>query len=148
MFNIQYLDKEGKNQLAWQTSWGLTTRSIGVLVMVHADDVGLILPPKIAKYQIVLIPVLYKGKFESEIQQKCIEFRDLLKSKGIRAHIDDRDIYTPGWKYNHWELKGVPARMELGPKDYEKGQIVLVKRNTGEKIQLEWKDLDKKVYIY
>ncbi len=145
MFDIQYLDKGGINQFAWQTSWGLTTRSIGVVVMVHADDVGLVLPPKIARYQVVIVPVLFKGKFESEIQEKCKELRDLLKAKGIRAYVDDREIYTPGWKYNHWELKGVPARLELGPKDYEKEQIVLVKRNTGEKLQIPWKNLDQKV---
>lgn len=145
MFNIQYLDKDGKNQLAWQTSWGLTTRSIGVVVMVHADDVGLVLPPKIARYQVVIVPVLYKGKFQDEIAAKCKEFKNLLMEKGIRTHIDDRDIYTPGWKYNHWELKGVPLRMELGPKDFEKQQIVAVKRNTREKLQLDWKDLDQQV---
>jgi len=145
MFDIKYLDKDGHNQLAWQTSWGLTTRSIGVIVMVHADDVGLVLPPKVARYQVVIIPVLYKGKFEAEIEAKCKEIRDLLTAKDVRVNIDDRDVYTPGWKYNHWELKGVPLRMEMGPKDYEKQQIVVVKRNTGEKLQVSWKDLDIKV---
>ena len=145
MFDIKYLDKDGKNQLAWQTSWGLTTRSIGVVVMVHADDIGLVLPPKVARYQVVLIPVLFKGKFEAEIQAKCKEISNMLASKDVRAHVDDRDVYTPGWKYSHWELKGVPLRMELGPKDFEKQQIVVVKRNTGEKLQVEWKDLDTKV---
>ena len=145
MFDIKYLDKDGKNQLAWQTSWGLTTRSIGVVVMVHADDIGLVLPPKVARYQVVLVPVLFKGKFEAEIHAKCKEISNMLASKDVRAHVDDRDVYTPGWKYSHWELKGVPLRMELGPKDFEKQQIVVVKRNTGEKIQVEWKDLDTKV---
>ena len=95
----------------------------------------------------MLVPVLFKGKFEAEILAKCKEISNNLASKEVRAHVDDRDVYTPGWKYSHWELKGVPLRMELGPKDYEKQQIVVVKRNTGEKIVIEWKDLDTKVEI-
>lgn len=145
MFDIQYLDEHGKNQYVWQTSWGLTTRSIGVVVMVHGDDKGLVLPPRIARYQVVIIPVLYKGKNEDLIQAKCKAILEQLKEKGIRVHLDDRDVYTPGWKFNHWELKGVPIRLEMGPKDFEKNQMLMNTRNTGEKTQVECDNIAEKV---
>lgn len=148
MFDIQYLDEQGKNQFVWQTSWGLTTRSIGVIVMVHGDDKGLVLPPRVARFQVVIIPVLYKGKNEDQIIAKCKLLKDQLTEKGVRVHVDDRDIYTPGWKYNHWELKGVPIRLEMGPKDFEKDQVVMIKRNSGEKSMVKCEDLTNNVFTH
>jgi prolyl-tRNA synthetase len=144
MFNIEFLNDKGEKAFAWQTSWGLTTRTIGVMVMFHSDDKGLVLPPKLAQHQVIIVPVPFKGQ-EQVLEQKAEELSKLLKAAGIRSHVDKRDIYTPGWKYNHWELKGVPVRLELGPKDFEKQEVRAVKRNDGKKIQIKWSELSETV---
>lgn len=116
MFDIQFLNEHKEKQFVWQTSWGLTTRSIGIMVMYHGDDKGLVLPPRVAKTQVVIVPIYKKGD-EEVILAKAKQLSEQLAKDGIRVHLDDRDNYTPGWKYNHWELKGVPLRLELGAKD-------------------------------
>ena len=133
MFHINFQDDKGQTEFAWQTSWGLTTRTIGVMVMVHGDDQGLVIPPRVAPLQVVLVAVVSK-KFASEVADPyCRAILDDLQRVGIRAKFDDRDSYNAGWKYNHWEQKGVPVRLEVGPKDYENKAVRLVVRHDGSK---------------
>jgi prolyl-tRNA synthetase len=133
VFDIKYLDRNEKDQYAWQTSWGFSTRIIGAIVMVHGDDKGLVLPPKIAPIQVAIVPILYKNEQEEAIANKANQIFNNLKQKGVLVVLDDRQEYTPGWKFNEWELKGVPIRIEIGPRDIKQGQIVLVRRDTKEK---------------
>ena len=134
MFKIEYEDEKGKKQIPWQTSWGFTTRSIGVMVMVHSDDVGLVLPPRIAPIQVVLVPIVMSGTAKSDTAKAvCHALAAQLRAAKVRVHVDDRDNYNPGWKYNYWELKGVPLRIEVGPKDVEKKQVRFVRRDSNAK---------------
>ena len=148
MFNIQYLDEKNEKKNVWQTSWGLTTRSIGVMIMVHGDDKGLVLPPKIAKIQVVIVPVIFKDTEKEKLFAKAKELEEILSKAGIRTKLDDRTNYSPGWKYNHWELKGVPIRLELGPKDVEKSEVRVVRRHDGNKSQVQWAGLEDKVLSF
>ena len=145
MFEIEFLDEKNEKQKVWQTSWGLTTRSIGVMIMVHGDDKGLVLPPRVAKVQVVIIPVVFKDTEKEKLLAKAKEIEETLIKAGIRVKVDDRVNYSPGWKYNHWELKGVPLRIELGPKDLEKEEVRAVRRNDGEKFQIKWQEIGTKV---
>ena len=149
MFRIQVESDEGGNEFVWQNSWGLTTRSIGVMTMVHSDNNGLVLPPRVASIQVVVIPVGITAKTSQEDQEKIMkgisEIVVRLRAAGIRAHADTRDNYTPGWKFNHWELKGVPIRLELGPKDLAANEVRSVRRYDGEKQQLQLKDLESSI---
>ena len=133
VFKIKFLDKEEKEQYAWQTSWGFSTRLIGALVMVHGDDKGLVLPPKIAPIQVVIVPIPYKDVDTEQILAKAKEIYEKLHKNGIQVVLDDRTEYTPGWKFNDWELKGVPLRIEIGPRDLKQGQVTLARRDTFEK---------------
>lgn len=133
MFDITFQDEQGKKQIAWQTSWGLTTRTIGVMVMVHGDDIGLVLPPKMAPQQIVIVAILSKNLGPEQANPYCQKILADLKQCGIRAKYDDREIYNPGWKYNHWEQKGVPIRVEVGPRDIEQNSARIVIRHNGVK---------------
>jgi len=134
MFKIEYEDSQGKKAIPWQNSWGLTTRTIGVMVMVHSDDKGLVLPPRVAPVQVVIVLVPYRDADVTARQKAmCLEVEAQLKAAGVRVKWDDRENYNPGWKYNFWELKGVPIRLEVGPKDVEKRQVRAVRRDTGEK---------------
>ncbi len=142
-FGISYLGKDEKNHLPWQNSWGISTRLVGALVMMHADNKGLVIPPKIAPIHAVIVPIFRKGDDKDTILNKANEIKKELSHFVI--HIDDRDEYTPGWKYNEWELKGIPLRIELGPKDIEKDQVVLVRRDTGTKEFVPVSDLPKKM---
>lgn len=142
MFGITYLDEDSKEpKKVWQNSWGLTTRSIGILVMTHGDDKGLVLPPRCAPIQLVAVPI-YKASTPEEdvkaIAQILSESVKKLKSKAkkVKCHLDDRDDKNPGWKYNYWEQKGVPLRLEIGPADIKEKKCVLVRRDTGEKYSL------------
>lgn len=131
-FDIRFEDQNQQMQYAWSTSWGMTTRTIGALIMTHGDDSGLKIPPRVAPYHVVIVPI--KGKnFEEEVLPAARGLRDLLQTAGLRVHLDDRAEYTPGWKYNEWELRGVPLRAEIGPRDLAKGQCVLVRRDTRDK---------------
>jgi len=132
VFNIRYLDKEGKLQYVWQTSWAETTRVIGALIMAHGDDQGLILPPKIAPIQVVIIPMSHSGA----AAQKCDEIKRELEEKGIRVKIDERIEKTVGWKFNEWELKGVPVRIEVGEKEIESKELTVVRRDKNEKLKI------------
>jgi prolyl-tRNA synthetase len=135
MFKIQFEDLEGNKQIPWQNSWGLTTRVIGVMVMIHGDDKGLVLPPRVSPVQAVLIPLVMgkKGPTQEEMNAGAAPIYEKLKAAGIRVELDDRTNYNPGWKYNHWEQKGVPLRLELGPRDLEKKCVTMVRRDTGVK---------------
>lgn len=133
VFDIKFLDHEEKEQNVWQTSWGFSTRIIGALVMVHGDDKGLVLPPKIAPIQVVIVPIPYKGAEAENIKNKTEEIFEKLTKAGVATVLDSRPEYTPGWKFNEWELKGVPIRIEVGPRDIKQKQIMLVRRDTREK---------------
>lgn len=141
-FGLKFLGEDRKEQLPWQSSWGFSTRLIGALVMVHGDDKGLVLPPRIAKNKAVIIPILF-DKTKEKVLKKCREVEKELKS--INAFFDDRDNYSPGWKYSDWELKGIPIRIEIGPKDLEKKHVVVVRRDDGKKEFVKEKDLKKRV---
>jgi prolyl-tRNA synthetase len=133
MFHIEYEDDKGGKQLAWQNSWGLTIRVIGAMVMVHGDNKGLVMPPRVAPVQAVIIPLFFANKDNSGVEKVTKELLAALKAKGVRVTLDDRTNYNPGWKYNHWELKGVPVRIEVGPKDVETGNAVVARRDNGAK---------------
>jgi prolyl-tRNA synthetase len=127
-FGIQYLDGSNELQYAWQTSWGLTTRFIGAIIMVHGDDQGLILPPRLASIQAVVIPI-WRGETQRQQVMDVVEGVRRTLGNELRVEVDDRQDTTPGWKFNHWEMKGVPLRIEIGPRDVEKGQVVLARRD-------------------
>jgi prolyl-tRNA synthetase len=133
-FNIKFLDKDEKEKYVWQTSWGFSTRMIGAMVMMHGDDKGLVLPPKVAPIQTVIIPIPYKDADSTAILTKAKQIYERLKKHGILAILDDRSEYTPGWKFNEWELKGVPIRIEIGPRDLKQKQATLARRDTFERI--------------
>jgi prolyl-tRNA synthetase len=132
VFEIKFQARDKSVQYVHGTSWGVSTRMIGGVIMTHGDDGGLILPPRIAPHQVVIVPIL-RGNWKETVLPKAREIRDVLVAGGVRVHIDDRDSQTPGWKFNEWELRGVPLRLEIGPKDIEKSQVVLARRDTREK---------------
>ncbi|CAH1364621.1 unnamed protein product [Tenebrio molitor] len=141
MFDIIFEDPETQEKkYVYQNSWGITTRTIGVMIMIHADNKGLVLPPRAACVQVVIVPcgitVGLSEEARNNLQASCDALENALKGAGIKVKGDYRNNYSPGWKFNHWELKGVPVRVELGPKDIEKQQIVAVRRDTGEKVTL------------
>ncbi|HIH15910.1 MAG TPA: proline--tRNA ligase, partial [Candidatus Diapherotrites archaeon] len=139
-FGIEFLGRDEEKHVPWQSSWGFSTRLIGALVMVHGDDKGLILPPRIASVKAVVVPIVF-DKGREAVLAKARELAQALSKAGIACHLDDRDEYSAGWKFNEWELKGVPLRVEVGPKDVEKKQCVLVRRDTGEKAFVKETDL-------
>ncbi|EFC47882.1 prolyl-tRNA synthetase [Naegleria gruberi] len=133
MFKIEFEAEDKKSKLVYQNSWGLSTRSLGVMIMVHGDDKGMVLPPRVAFTQVVLIPLYFKNKDNSELETKSKTIFAQLEENGVRIKLDDRLEKTPGWKYNYWELRGVPLRIEIGPKDLENGVAMLCRRDNGEK---------------
>jgi prolyl-tRNA synthetase len=128
-FEIQFQGRDKSLQFAWTTSWGVSTRLIGGVIMTHGDDSGLILPPRVAPYQVVIVPIP-RGNWQETVLPRAKEIQASLVAEGIRVMLDDRDAYTPGWKFAEWELRGVPVRLEIGPKDIEKSQVVLARRDT------------------
>ena len=130
-FDVRFQSAKGKEEYGWNTSWGVSTRLIGGLIMTHGDDMGLILPPKIAPTQVIVIPV--KDMENGSVLEKANSICSELKSQGIRAEVDDRDFINPGSKFYEWERKGVPIRLEIGPRDLESSQVVLVQRIGGKK---------------
>jgi prolyl-tRNA synthetase len=132
VYDIKFQGRDKSLQYVWGTSWGVTTRLIGAVVMVHGDEGGLVLPPRIAPYQVVMVPIP-RGNWRETVLPKAQAIRDDLVARGIRVMLDDRDSQTPGWKFNEWEMRGVPLRLEIGPKDIEKSQVVLARRDTREK---------------
>ena len=142
-FGIKYLGTDDKEHYAWQTSWGISWRLIGALIMVHGDDKGLVLPPRVAPIQVVIVPILYGDKDTSVILEKVKQIKDSLSD--FRVHVDDRQEFTPGYKFNDWEMKGVPLRLEIGPKDLEKNSVMLVRRDTGQKTSIKNDEMVSKV---
>lgn len=137
VFDIKFLDEQEKDRYVWQTSWGISTRMIGAVVMVHGDDKGLVLPPRIAPVQVVIVPIPYKDAGAELILTKARKLFEDLQKKGVEVVLDDRQEYTPGWKFNEWELKGVPIRIEIGPRELRQKQITLVRRDTHEKVAVK-----------
>ena len=129
-FDVKYASKEGKEEYVWATSWGVSTRLMGALIMTHSDDQGLVLPPNLAPYQVVIVPI-YKGEEQlAQISEKAKEIKKSLERIGIRVKFDNRDTHKPGWKFAEYELKGVPLRIAIGPRDLEKGTVELARRDT------------------
>lgn len=138
-FGITFLDKDGKKQYAWQNTWGLSTRQIGVMLATHGDDKGVIIPPRIAPIQVVIIPI-FKEENKDIVMKKSEEVRRLLEQNQVLVKLDRSD-HTPGFKFNHWEVKGVPLRIEIGPKDVDKKQVTFARRDTGEKREVTDRDI-------
>jgi prolyl-tRNA synthetase len=143
-YDIKFQARDKSVQYAYTTSWGVSTRLIGGVIMTHGDDGGLILPPRIAPHQVVIVPIP-RGNWKETVLPRAREIRDRLVARGIRVMLDDRDSQTPGWKFNEWELRGVPLRLEIGPKDIEKAQVVLARRDTREKTFVPMEGLDAHV---
>jgi len=131
-FDIKYLDQNNELQYCWTTSWGVSTRMVGAVIMVHGDDQGLILPPKIAPTQLIIIPI-WTGQEEKEKVLKAVGDITAALDGKMRYKVDDREEYSPGWKFNEWEMRGVPLRLEIGPRDVAEGQVTLARREGGEK---------------
>ncbi len=127
-FNIKYLSRANTEEFCWTTSWGLSTRMVGAIVMAHGDDKGLRLPPRVAPIQVVIIPIYKTDEEHTRVMQTITALAELLRQGGVRVHIDDRDD-SPGFKFNDWEMRGVPVRMEIGPKDIDKHSVVLARRD-------------------
>lgn len=139
-FDVRYLNEQGKLEYVWATSWGVSTRLVGALIMTHSDDNGLVIPPKLAPTAVVLVPI-WKGDDEkSQVLERANQIVSEWKGN-LSFKLDERDNYRPGWKFNEWEKRGVPIRIELGPKDVQSGNAVLVRRDTGQKKVLPQADL-------
>jgi len=143
-FDVKYLDETNTETFAWQTSWGVSWRLIGGMIMTHGDDKGLILPPKIAPIQVVIIPI-YTNDDKDSVIQKAHQIKDDLSKIELRVHLDDREQLTPGFKFNDWEMKGIPIRIEIGPKDIAKKQVVLVRRHNRTKTSLNMDSLTEEI---
>lgn len=135
-FDITFTDEKGEQQHVWQNTWAISTRMIGVLIAMHGDNKGLVLPPKLASTQVVIVPILFEDSKVSVLKE-ANKIKNQLEKKGILVHLDNRENYSPGWKFNEWELKGIPVRIELGPKDLEKKKAMVVRRDNGEKQHLD-----------
>ena len=144
-FDVQFLSRENKLEYVWATSWGVSTRLIGALIMAHSDDNGLVLPPKLAPTQVVIIPIYKTDEQLAAITEKVDEIRKNLQARGISVKYDSRDTYKPGWKFNEYEFKGVPVRLVLGPRDLENGTVEVSRRDTLEKATYQLADIETKV---
>ena len=142
-FEVKFADKDNVEHFAWQTSWGVSWRLIGAMIMVHGDDQGLSLPPKVAPIQVVIVPIYKNEEMKNIVISKANEIRDDIEKLGFRVHVDERDGISPGYKFNDWEMKGVPLRIEIGPKDIEKQSFVLAKRIEKEKINISFNEISK-----
>lgn len=138
VFGVKFRGRDEKDNFGWQTSWGFSTRLIGAIILLHGDDKGLVLPPKVANQKIVIVPI-FNEKNRKEVLDKAEDVRKSLSRYG--AFVDDRSEYSPGWKFNEWEMKGIPIRLEIGPKDIEKKQVVIVRRDNGNKNFVKNKDI-------
>lgn len=141
VFGISFIGKDEKEKTPWQNSWGISTRMIGGMVMTHADNKGIVIPPKAAPIKAVIVPIIFK-KQKKDVLKKCKELKDMFD---FDVKVDDREEYSAGWKFNEWELKGVPLRIEIGPNDLKKNQAVLVRRDNGKKEVVKLSQLTKKV---
>ena len=142
-FEVKFADKDNVEHFTWQTSWGVSWRLIGAMIMVHGDDKGLVLPPNVAPTQVVIVPIYKNDEGKKIVLSKVEEIKTNLESEEIRVHVDDRSELSPGYKFNDWELKGVPLRIEIGPKDIEKQSMVIAKRYNREKSSLEFTEIKK-----
>ena len=146
-FEVKFADKDNVEHFAWQTSWGVSWRLIGAMIMAHGDDKGLVLPPKVAPMQVVIVPIYKNDNDKENVITKVNEIANILELKNIRIHIDSREELTPGYKFNDWELKGVPLRIEIGPKDIENQSMVLAKRYNHEKMKMGLNEVENIVTI-
>tara|TARA_Y100000588_G_C14236646_1_gene917633 strand:+ start:1103 stop:2431 length:1329 start_codon:yes stop_codon:yes gene_type:complete len=144
VFDITFQGRDKTLQYGWQTSWGVTTRLIGGVIMTHGDDSGLILPPRVAPYQVVMVPIP-RGEWRETVLPQAEAIRDDLRGHGIRVMLDDREEHSPGWKYAEWELRGVPLRLEIGPRDIKNEQVMLVRRDTRDKMSVPMSGLSDRV---
>jgi prolyl-tRNA synthetase len=135
-FEISFTNEKGEKEYVWQNTWAISTRMIGVLIAMHGDNKGLVLPPKLASTQVVIVPILFEDS-KKNILKEANDIKKKLEKKGISVHLDNRENYSPGWKFNEWELKGIPVRIEFGPKDLEKKKAMVVRRDNGEKQHLD-----------
>ncbi len=142
-FDVKFLDKQNVETFAWQTSWGVSWRLIGALIMVHGDDKGLVLPPRVAPIQVVIVPIYYSPSDRESVLAKASEIKKILTQRNLRVHMDERDEVTPGYKFHDWEMKGVPLRVEIGPKDIAKGKMVLVQRDNLKKMDLAFENTEE-----
>lgn len=133
-FGIQFQSQAGPLEYAWQTSWGVSTRLVGAIVLGHGDEKGLILPPKLAPYQVVIVPIYKTDEEKGTVLERCKQIEAQLKDH-VRVHLDNRDNYTPGYKFNHWEVRGVPVRINIGPKDVANNVVEIAIRHSGEKVR-------------
>ncbi len=140
-FDVQFTDRTGKLEYVWATSWGLSTRMIGALIMAHSDNHGLILPPRLAPLQVVIVPIYKTREQLDQISEKAKLIKDELENAGISVKYDDRDNYKPGWKFADYELKGVPVRLAVGPRDLENGTVEVARRDTLEKETIPVRDI-------
>jgi len=145
VFDIKFLDKDEKEKLVWTTSWGVSTRMIGALIMAHGDDKGLILPPKITHTHVVIVPIFYKKTQKKRVLSKAKKIKQALEKENLNVILDDRVEYTPGWKFNEWELKGIPLRIEIGPKDVKKKRLTLVRRDNLKRTVVNERNIAKKI---
>ncbi|TAE48966.1 MAG: proline--tRNA ligase, partial [Bacteroidetes bacterium] len=129
-FDVTFANKDNQLEHVWATSWGVSTRLMGALVMSHSDDSGLVLPPVLAPIQVVMVPIYRKDEERAQVLDKCRELAAQFKAAGLRVKIDDDDTKKPGWKFNEWELKGVPVRLAIGPRDLAEGKIEVARRDT------------------
>jgi prolyl-tRNA synthetase len=143
-FEIQFQGRDKSVQYAWTTSWGVSTRLIGGVIMTHGDDSGLVLPPRIAPYQVVIVPIP-RGNWKETVLPRAEAIRDELAAHGVRVKLDASEENSPGWKYAEWELRGVPLRLEIGPKDIEKAQVFSARRDTREKAPIPLAELSTRV---
>ncbi|MBE9483755.1 MAG: proline--tRNA ligase [Bacteroidetes bacterium] len=144
-FDVKYLNKENKLEYVWASSWGVSTRLMGALIMAHSDDQGLVLPPKLAPIQVAIVPIYKNAEQLEEISLKANEIKKNLEARGISVKYDDRDTYKPGWKFAEYEFKGVPVRLAIGPRDMENGTVEVARRDTLEKEILQMSDIDHKI---
>lgn len=144
-FDVKFAGQDGKLDYVWGTSWGVSTRLMGALIMAHSDDEGLVLPPKLAPIQVVIIPIYKNEEQLAQISEKANEIRKALLTRGVSVKYDDRDTQKPGWKFAEYELKGVPVRLAIGPKDLENGTVELARRDTKEKTVYELNGIDQRI---
>lgn len=143
-FDISFMDKDNKKQYVWQNTWAISTRMLGVLFAVHSDDKGLVLPPKVAPIQVVIVPIIF-DKTKTAVLKEAENLKDRLLKAGVSVNLDFRENYSPGWKFNEWEVKGIPIRIELGPRDLEKKQVIVARRDNNEKKAILLKEVGKVV---
>lgn len=144
-FDVKFATKNGTLEYVWATSWGVSTRLMGALIMVHSDDNGLVLPPKLAPYQVVIVPIYRKSEQLAQISERALAIKKQLESHGISVKYDDDDSQKPGWKFAEYELKGVPVRLALGPRDLEEGTIEVARRDTLEKATYQQTNIEVKI---